>query len=181
MSAHVARVALNVPLERTFDYSAPPSLRGRVQVGSRVRVPFGPRALVGVVIERPPRAAVRRVREILSLIDEQPIYTNDQLRLGQWLAQRYGCSLGEALATMAPPATGKRGVRIAVSSEAASVATTWPEPSRVHNAVAAVQAWQQALAQRRRQSFVADSDQPAPSADRAGRRSRAGTAPSCRG
>ena len=36
-------VALPIGLDRTFTYSVPERLRGRVYAGQRVRVPFGPR------------------------------------------------------------------------------------------------------------------------------------------
>src|SRR3546814_8745270 len=48
--ASVLQVALPVPLPRLFDYRAPAGLAAAPDlVGCRVRVPFGPRELVGVV------------------------------------------------------------------------------------------------------------------------------------
>lgn len=44
-------VALAVPLRRTFTYAIPAAMNGRVEVGSRVIVPFRRRAMVGVVVE----------------------------------------------------------------------------------------------------------------------------------
>lgn len=46
----ILRVALPVPLPRLFDY-LPPADAKPVAVGQRVRVPFGPRELCGLVIE----------------------------------------------------------------------------------------------------------------------------------
>ena len=103
-------VALNLPLERTFQYVVPPSLRPQAMIGSRVRVPFGPRLVTGVIVDRSARAAFARVREILNLMDARPLYSTEMLRLGRWLADRYYCSWGEALAAMAPPVTGRQGV-----------------------------------------------------------------------
>lgn len=52
------QVALPVPLPRLFDYRAPAPV-GPSDVGRRVRVPFGPRTLVGIVASvGPPRADV---------------------------------------------------------------------------------------------------------------------------
>ncbi|MEE7547792.1 hypothetical protein HF319_12760, partial [Xanthomonas sp. Kuri4-1] len=45
------RVALPVPLPRLFDYLPPPGAAPAEPVGCRVRVPFGSRELVGVVVE----------------------------------------------------------------------------------------------------------------------------------
>jgi primosomal protein N' (replication factor Y) len=43
-------VALPVPLRKTFDYSIPASLHGTPHIGARVRVPFGRRELIGVIL-----------------------------------------------------------------------------------------------------------------------------------
>ena len=45
----IARVTLEIALRREFDYLVPPDLAGRIEVGSRVKVPFGPRQVLGVV------------------------------------------------------------------------------------------------------------------------------------
>ena len=44
----IARVSLEIALRREFDYAIPPELAGKVDVGSRVQVPFGPRKILGV-------------------------------------------------------------------------------------------------------------------------------------
>ena len=50
MTVHYARVAVNVPLHQLFTYAVPEG--ERAEPGCRVRVPFGPRRLVGVVVEQ---------------------------------------------------------------------------------------------------------------------------------
>ncbi|MGH9795281.1 MAG: hypothetical protein ACRD5G_10945 [Candidatus Acidiferrales bacterium] len=49
--AKYCEVAVAVPLRRTFTYAIPAAMNGRVEVGSRVIVPFRRRAMVGVVVE----------------------------------------------------------------------------------------------------------------------------------
>src|SRR5258708_553776 len=51
MTPPFCNVALPVPLRTTFTYAVPESLRGTVQPGSRVLVPFRKKAMVGVVVE----------------------------------------------------------------------------------------------------------------------------------
>ncbi len=43
-------VSLPVPLDQPFTYALPETLRHRVQAGSRMLVPFGPRKLTGVIL-----------------------------------------------------------------------------------------------------------------------------------
>ena len=63
-------VSLPVPVDQLFTYSLPETLRHRVQPGSRIVVPFGPRKLTGVILrchdDRPEVAT----RDALRLIDE---------------------------------------------------------------------------------------------------------------
>ena len=37
----IAKVLLDLSLDRTFDYAVPPALAGEIRVGMHVRVPFG--------------------------------------------------------------------------------------------------------------------------------------------
>src|SRR5690606_38315863 len=73
--ASVLQVALPVPLPRLFDYRAPAGLAvAPTLVGCRVRVPFGPRELVGVVAGVGTAAGdAPALREALALLDTEPL------------------------------------------------------------------------------------------------------------
>jgi primosomal protein N' (replication factor Y) len=95
-------VSLPVPLDRTYTYALPETLRHRVRVGCRVVVPFGPRKLTGVVVrvhDEPPGMATR---EVARLVDAEPVFDAELLELGRWVASYYCAPLGEVLRTMAP-------------------------------------------------------------------------------
>ena len=104
------RVALDTPVRREFSYWAEPDLA--IEPGARVRVPFGSRQRVGVVVGIDPHPPVgvdaSRVRPITSLLDEQPLLTPALLRLARTMADQNFCSWGNALAAMLP-ATLRRG------------------------------------------------------------------------
>lgn len=59
-----ARVVLPIPVDQSFTYEIPGTLRGRVRVGQRVEVPFGKRRLNGVVVELAEIADVPRIRPL---------------------------------------------------------------------------------------------------------------------
>ena len=42
VSEMIARVTLEIALRKEFDYAIPAKLTGKIEVGSRVQVPFGP-------------------------------------------------------------------------------------------------------------------------------------------
>ena len=113
----IAEVALNVPLRRSFDYLIPEELRGRVPVGGRVRVPFGPRkSMLGycVALKEESDVPPDRLRAINKSLDEEPVFTERMLQLARWMADYYRCSHGEALNAAIPAAVhaGRKGRRL---------------------------------------------------------------------
>ena len=111
MPANVLRVALPLPMPRLFDYLAPGATNASPDdVGRRVRVPFGPRELVGVVAAAGPAAAnAPALREALAWLDPGPLFHGELLATGQWLARYLHAPLGEVLATALPAALRRGG------------------------------------------------------------------------
>jgi len=103
----VVAVALAVPLARAFDYLLPtngPESQCALVPGVRVRVPFGSRNLVGLVVQAP-RSVVpehSRYKALLEVLDGQPIVPADWLALLHWAAGYYHHPLGEVLAAALP-------------------------------------------------------------------------------
>jgi primosomal protein N' (replication factor Y) len=95
-------VSLPVPLDQFFTYSLPETLRHRVQTGCRVLVPFGKRKLSGVVMRAHDDPPSGPLKEILRLLDEEPVLDADLLKLGQWVSEYYCAPLGETLRAMTP-------------------------------------------------------------------------------
>ncbi|ALN88195.1 primosomal protein N' [Lysobacter capsici] len=102
----VWRVALPLPLPRLFDYLPPaePSAAGD-PVGCRVRVPFGRRELIGVVVEvGPPEAGTdpAALKAVAARLDPEPLLHGELLDSLRWLARYTHAPLGEVLATALP-------------------------------------------------------------------------------
>lgn len=73
-------------------------------IGVRVLVPLGRKTITGVVY-RPHEGALPdtvKLREVLDILDEQPVVTAYQLRLWEWLSQYYMCTMGEVMAAALP-------------------------------------------------------------------------------
>jgi primosomal protein N' (replication factor Y) (superfamily II helicase) len=102
----IFRVALDTPLRQLFDYLPPPAPATPPAVGSRVRVPFGRRRLIGLVVavaeasEVPPA----RLRAILEVLDATPLLDAAALALLDWAAQYYHHPPGQVLASALPKA-----------------------------------------------------------------------------
>lgn len=104
-----AEVALPVPLRRTFTYRLPAGLREEIGIGSRVLVPFGKRRLTGyaVVLHEELNMAdleieESKIRDVLELLDAEPLFTEEILRLTQWVSDYYASSWGEVLKAALP-------------------------------------------------------------------------------
>ncbi|MDI9238346.1 primosomal protein N' [Lysobacter sp. LF1] len=109
-SPPVWRLALPLPLPRLFDYLPPPGDdASAADVGVRVRVPFGSRELVGVVVEvGPAEGDAPELRHALARLDPDPVLQGELLESLHWLARYTHAPLGEVLAT-ALPAALRRG------------------------------------------------------------------------
>jgi primosomal protein N' (replication factor Y) (superfamily II helicase) len=87
MTAFV-QIVVNVPaVSGVFDYAVPESLGGEVGVGHLVIVPFGRQTVQGVVFRFVDSPSVRDVKEILELVDEEPVLTQPQLALAAEMAE----------------------------------------------------------------------------------------------
>jgi len=112
MNYPFCNVALPVPLRTTFTYAVPDALRGTLQPGSRVLVPFRKKAMVGVVVEFIESApAGTKIREITRVLDFVPALTPKLIELARWIATYYLAPVGEAFRAMLPPPTELRSQR----------------------------------------------------------------------
>jgi primosomal protein N' (replication factor Y) (superfamily II helicase) len=102
----ILRVALDVPVRRLFDYLAPEPGSGAVCVGARLKVPFGRRRLIGIVVETAPESDVpqERLKSAVEPVDTVPVLDEETLALVRWAADYYHHPLGGALASTLPRA-----------------------------------------------------------------------------
>jgi primosomal protein N' (replication factor Y) len=95
-------VSLPTPVDQLFTYSLPVTLQHRVSVGCRVTVPFGHRKLTGVVLHVHNKQPNHEARDVLALLDSEPVLDGELLRLARWIAEYYCAPLGEVLKGMVP-------------------------------------------------------------------------------
>jgi len=97
-------VILPVPIPKLFTYRLPYELNNRVEIGQRVVVQFGSRkiltGIIGKIHQSPPTKY--EARYILELLDDRPSINLQQLKLFQWIADYYMCTLGEVINVAIP-------------------------------------------------------------------------------
>ena len=109
------RVAVPVPVRRTFDYLPASTGTAVPQPGMRVRVPFGRRRLVGVVLDVEGEAAVdaARLKPVSEVIDDAPLLGGTLMALLQWASAYYHHAVGEVMHAALPVAL-RRGAAAAL-------------------------------------------------------------------
>lgn len=105
----IAEVIVDVaayPIDRPFDYKIPELFEGFVEPGMRVKVPFGPRKVVGYVIEVKEHSELdeKKIKQIEELIDFETIFSEELLACSKWLAEDTLAYRIDALQVMLPAA-----------------------------------------------------------------------------
>ena len=98
-------VILPLPLDGLFTYSVPQPWGGQVKIGIRVLVPFGRnKTYVGIVAKthKGPLPEGVHIKDILQVIDVEPVLLDSQLRLWQWIAEYYMSPIGEVYKAALP-------------------------------------------------------------------------------
>lgn len=93
-----AHVILPLPLGRLFTYIIPEELSASVSVGKRVIVPFGKKHFYTGIVESVSSVLTEpgvQLKEVSTVLDEQPVVRPSQIRFWKWLADYYLCSIGE--------------------------------------------------------------------------------------
>ncbi|HPY31801.1 MAG TPA: primosomal protein N' [Verrucomicrobiota bacterium] len=98
----IARVSLEIALRKEFDYLVPEDWAARVEVGTRVQVPFGPRKVLGVVTALAEASAHVKLKPILKVIGAKALVTPPVLKLARWMADYYCCAPEIALKGVLP-------------------------------------------------------------------------------
>ena len=105
----IAQIIVDVsayPVDRPFDYLVPAELEELVEVGCRVKVPFGPRNVLGFIISLKDQTDVpdNKLKAITQLLDIEPVLTEEMLELAKWMTVHTLCYEIDALQVMLPSA-----------------------------------------------------------------------------
>jgi primosomal protein N' (replication factor Y) len=100
----ILRVALDVPLDRLFDYRA--AHDAPAPVGARVRVPFGRREVVGIVVAHDDvsEVPIEKLKDASTALDPVALFDDELLATLRFAARYYQHPLGEVLHTALPAA-----------------------------------------------------------------------------
>ena len=95
----------NINVDKTFDYIVPFEYIEKIKIGMRVKVPFASRELEGFVLDLVNSVDDNyELKEIISIVDEEPILNNELLHLGKFMSKKYFSTLISCYQTMLPKA-----------------------------------------------------------------------------
>lgn len=103
MFAEVVLSKVTRYLDKIFHYSIPEDLKDELQVGHQVLIPFGRRRDIGYVVGFVKEAEVKRVKDIIRITSESPIFSEKQVELAKWLSEYYCSFFITALRLVMPP------------------------------------------------------------------------------
>jgi len=110
--ASIAKVVVEISLNREFDYRIPAHLQSSIHVGSQVVVPFHSRELRGFVVGLANHSAFGdKLKEIAGVVGEKPLIPDPIMKLAYWIADYYCAPIEAAVRTVLPSAVRKRGAR----------------------------------------------------------------------
>src|SRR5690606_34484097 len=94
-------------LDRVFHYIIPQELKGKVQIGMRVQVPFGAanRMVEGYVVRLDSTVDVPpdKIKAINKVLDDYPVIPPSMIPLISWMKEEYHCLSIEAIRCITPP------------------------------------------------------------------------------
>ena len=91
MSQSIAKVVVDLALDREFDYRIPPALAGLVHIGSRVAVPFGKRTAQGYVVNLTDSSPYPQLKDLGEVVGKKPLLSEKILELTRWMGRYYCC------------------------------------------------------------------------------------------
>ena len=98
-----AEVILPLALPTTYTYAVPPPFADKIKPGCRVEVVLGKnKRYAGIIKLITSEVPAYNTKEILNVLDEEPVLYPQQLQLWNWMSQYYMCSEGEVMAAALP-------------------------------------------------------------------------------
>ncbi len=118
MTFKLIDVALPVPLPQLFTYGVPEQFETVVTRGTAVVVPFGKKVLTGIVVGFPKDKPNFTIKQITGIADLQPIISDADISLSEWISDYYNTPLGETIRLFLPAGFSQTSKRLVSLSDA---------------------------------------------------------------
>lgn len=107
----IAKVIIDLSLDKAFDYLIPPKFAGQLRIGDQVTVPFGRSERDGFVLGFAAESEWPELKTIIDFAPGRARLPAKLVELGEWMAQYYCCSTEQAVRTLLPSAVRQGKVK----------------------------------------------------------------------
>lgn len=120
-----AQIAVNVPsVAGVFDYGIPADLARGIGIGHLVIVPFGKQTVQGAILRFVDQPSVANIKEILEIVDPDPVLTPAQIALAEWMAKENLAPLAAMVGLMVPTGLSQQAdIQYSATSDQLSVSS----------------------------------------------------------
>jgi primosomal protein N' (replication factor Y) len=125
-----AEIVFDRPLDQAYTYRVPDNLRREIAIGKRIQAPFGKgdRATIGFCVGLTESVPGRPVKDLLRVVDDEPLFTDNLLRLTRWMGDYYLCGWGQVLNSVVPAGAKSQAGTRATSFLQAVAEDNLPQP-----------------------------------------------------
>ncbi len=132
-----AHVALPTAVDEAYTYEIPSEWGNIPEPGRRVLVPFGSRTMAGYVLEVEHAAPERRLKPILEVLDETPLFPEEMIPFFRWIAAYYLHPIGLVIQTALPAGLSVESHRVVVITDLGTTALREGSASREESEILA--------------------------------------------
>lgn len=111
MSKYI-EVVVGLPIDRLFHYAIPSHLEEEAALGKRVLIPFGSRQITGYIVGFIEESLTDRIKEIIDVIDREPVLSPRMLKLTKWVSDYYLSPWGQVIEVALPIGTKLESRRV---------------------------------------------------------------------
>ncbi len=97
-----ARVIIDRAIHRELDYAVPETLADRLDVGSRVRVPFRDKSALATIVALLEESDAQGIRPIEAAVGDKPVLSKALLELARWMSAYYCCPIETVMRSLLP-------------------------------------------------------------------------------
>lgn len=126
------QVAVNTPVDATFDYHLPPELGGQIEPGHLVQVEFRTAMEPAIVLSLSDTTSIPQTKPVIARLDPRPVVTPEQIAVARWLADHALAPLSLCLWLWLPPGlTGHSEVVASLLPDYPEAAVKTPEETEL--------------------------------------------------
>ncbi len=123
----IAKVVVDLALDREFDYLIPDTIQGLVKIGSCVEISFGHRQVTGFVVGLADSSKIDDLKSIRNVLGEKSLITETVMDLARWMSSYYLAPFEVCVRTVLPAVVRKKN-RAHKKQFVSLTGTTWEKP-----------------------------------------------------